>query len=258
MLVGNIDFTKILFLDIECVSTESHLAHNDERIQTLWYKKAKGLGALPKDIAEDSEEMQDAVAQSYRDKAAIYAEFGKIICISVGFCTYDAAGKLKIRLKSFADHDERVVLRQFSELLDKHFNNPNVHFLCGHNIKEFDIPYICRRMIVHQLPLPGMLNLHGKKPWDVNYFLDTMQLWKFGDFKSFTSLNLLTALFGIPSPKDDIDGSQVGTTYWDENDLPRIAVYCQKDVLAVAQVLLYMQAKPILTDDDVVYIPPNV
>ncbi|MEY4928089.1 MAG: hypothetical protein RI894_2525 [Bacteroidota bacterium] len=254
MLIGNIDFTKILFLDIECVSTESHLSHIDARLQELWYKKAKGLGALPKDLAEGSEEMQDAIAQSYRDKAAIYAEFGKVICISVGIFTKTATGELNIRLKSFANHEERVVLQQFADLLNKHFSNPAVHFLCGHNIKEFDIPYICRRMILHQIQLPSMLNLHGKKPWDVNYFIDTLHLWKFGDFKSYTSLNLLTALFGIPSPKDDIDGSQVGTTYWDLNDLERIAVYCQKDVLAVAQVLLYMQARPILTEDQVVFI----
>ncbi len=254
MLIGNIDFTKILFLDIECVSTESHLSHIDPRLQELWFKKAKGLGALPKDLDEASEEMQDAIAQSYRDKAAIYAEFGKIICISVGVCTRTPEGELNIRLKSFANHDEKIVLQQFADLLNKHFSNPAVHFLCGHNIKEFDIPYICRRMILHQMPLPGMLNLHGKKPWDIAYFIDTLHLWKFGDFKSYTSLNLLTALFGIPSPKDDIDGSQVGTTYWDQNDLERIAVYCQKDVLAVAQVLLYMQAKPILTDEQVVYV----
>jgi 3'-5' exonuclease len=245
-MLNNLDFTKILFLDIECVSTTSHLAEMPDRLQTLWQKKAMGLGLISKEET-DPEALQEAAAQSFRDRAAIYAEYGKVICISVG--VFDREGQL--RLKSFADDNERTVLEQFSALLNKSFNDPTRHFLSGHNIKEFDIPYLCRRMAVHQLPLPNLLDIGGKKPWETNYMLDTLHLWRFGDYKAYTSLNLLTALFGIPSPKDDIDGSQVGKTYWDENDLPRIAVYCQKDVLAVAQVLLYLLQKPILTDAQV-------
>jgi 3'-5' exonuclease len=253
-MLGNLDLTKILFLDIECVSEKAHFDELDERLQYLWHRKAKSLGALPKEVEEDSPEYQTALANSYREKAAIYAEFGKIICISVGVIAREKDTPMTIRLKSFADHDEKVVLEQFSSLINKSFSDPSRHSLCGHNIKEFDIPYICRRLMKHQMPLPNMLNLHGKKPWDTNYFIDTLVLWKFGDFKSFTSLSLLCAIFDIPTPKDDIDGSQVGRVYWDDDDLPRISVYCQKDVLAVAQVLLYLQQMPLLAEEAVIIV----
>jgi 3'-5' exonuclease len=253
-MLGNLDLTKILFLDIECVSEKAHFDELDKPLQYLWHRKAKSLGVLPKDVEEDSPEYQTALANSYREKAAIYAEFGKIICISVGVIAREKDTPMTIRLKSFADHDEKVVLEQFSSLINKSFSDPSRHSLCGHNIKEFDIPYICRRLMKHQMPLPNMLNLHGKKPWDTNYFIDTLVLWKFGDFKSFTSLSLLCAIFDIPTPKDDIDGSQVGRVYWDDDDLPRISVYCQKDVLAVAQVLLYLQQMPLLADDAVIIV----
>ena len=254
-MLGKIDFTKILFLDIETVSGKAKFSELDERMQGLWHKKAKSrsVGLIPADVEAGSEAETAAVHASY-ERAGIYAEFGKIICISVGYLARDReTGRFTMRLKSYANDDERIVLAEFAELLDKHFNNPAVHFLCGHNIREFDIPYLCRRLLINRMPLPNMLNLHGKKPWETNYFLDTMSLWKFGDYKSPTALNLLTAVFGIPSPKDDIDGSQVGPTYWVENDLPRISRYCQKDVLAVAQVLLAMEGMPLVEEEDVVF-----
>jgi 3'-5' exonuclease len=254
MILSNLDWTKILFLDIECVSEKSHFDELDERLQYLWHRKAKSLGALPKDLAEDSPEYQTALADSYREKAAIYAEFGKIICISVGVIAREKDAPMTIRLKSFANDDERVLLADFANLVNKSFNDPMRHSLCGHNIKEFDIPYICRRMVKLKMTLPNILNLQGKKPWETNFLIDTMLLWKFGDFKSFTSLSLLCAIFDIPTPKDDIDGSQVGTVYWDDNDLPRISTYCQKDVLAVAQVLLYLQQAPLIEDSNVIIV----
>lgn len=254
MMLGNIDLTKILFLDIECVSEKAHFDELEPRLQYLWHRKAKSLGTLPKDADEESAEYKIALAQSYRDKAAIYAEFGKIICISVGVIAREKDMPMTIRLKSFANDDEKQLLADFSNLIDKSFSDPTRHSLCGHNIKEFDIPYICRRLVKLQMPLPNMLNLQGKKPWETNFLIDTLVLWKFGDFKSFTSLSLLCAIFDIPTPKDDIDGSQVGTVYWDDKDLPRISVYCQKDVLAVAQVLLYLQQMPLIEDDNIIIV----
>ena len=162
--------------------------------------------------------------------------------------------QLNLRLKSFANDDETQLLQDFTQLVDQYYNNPNKHYFCGHNIREFDIPYVCRRMIINQLPLPRSLNIAGKKPWETKHLLDTLELWKFGDYKHYTSLNLLTNVFGIPSPKDDIDGSEVGKVYWNEKDLNRIAEYCEKDVLAVVQLLLKYMRQSILEEDQIVYV----
>ncbi len=248
------ELTNILFLDIECASAKPTFDDLDETFQQLWKLKSKYLF---RDIP--FEEISDQqFKDSYEQKAAIYAEFGKIICISVGFLTRenssDPNSRLVLRLKSFADHDEKKLLQDFSQVLDKHFNQPEKFGLCGHNIKEFDIPYICRRMVVHQLPFPKMLQIHGKKPWETDHLIDTMELWKFGDYKSYTSLKLLAAVLGFPSPKDDIDGSEVGRVYWQEKDLDRIARYCEKDVLATVQLLLRYRREPLLEPDQVIYV----
>ncbi|MFQ5446375.1 MAG: ribonuclease H-like domain-containing protein [Saprospiraceae bacterium] len=247
--MDSIDIAKVLFLDIECVSAQPDYDSLDEVMQNLWMLKAK---SLLRKTAEELEE--EEVKKYYQDRAAIYAEFGKIICISVGFVVRDENKKLSVRLKSFAGDDEAELLRSFCQMLGQYYNNPNKHYLCGHNIKEFDIPYICRRLVVHQLPFPALLQLHGKKPWETKYLIDTMQLWKFGDYKSYTSLKLLAALLGFPSPKDDIDGSDVGRVYWQEKDIERIAHYCEKDVLATVQLFLRFKTIPLLNDDQVVHV----
>jgi DNA polymerase elongation subunit (family B) len=144
------------------------------------------------------------------------------------------------------------LLEDFSLLLDKHFNNPEKFAVCGHNIKEFDVPYICRRMLINQLPLPRLFDISGKKPWETKHLIDTLELWKFGDHKNYTSLRLLTAIFDIPSPKEDIDGSQVGRVYWEDRDLDRIAAYCEKDVLATAQLYLRLHRLPVIQPEQVV------
>lgn len=234
-----IDITNVLFLDIETVPGNAQYSDLDETWQYLWKHKAKSI------LKKYDEEVTDEDAATCYDRAGIYAEFGKIICISVGIFRRDKETKeLSVRLKSFADDDESVLLREFSELLNKHYNFPDRHFLCGHNIKEFDIPYICRRLLVNQLPPPALLNISGKKPWETKHLLDTMELWKFGDNKSFTSVKLLAAIFGFPSPKDDIDGSDVARVYYEEKDLPRIARYCEKDVVAVMQLMLKFKRMP--------------
>lgn len=245
-MLDQIDLAQVLFLDIETVSQYPDFGAMPETLQDLWQVRARQI--LRADAPAEAEELE----ASYRDRAGIYAEFGKIICISVGIVHRDKEDKrLKVRLKSFAGDDEAQVLKDFTELIAQHYPNPNQHYLCGHNIKEFDIPYICRRMVVHQLPFPNMLDLNGKKPWETKHLLDTMEYWKFGDKKSFTSLKLLAAILDFPSPKDDIDGSQVGRVYWEEKDLDRISFYCEKDVLATVQLLLRFKRMPILEDEQV-------
>jgi DNA polymerase elongation subunit (family B) len=159
---------------------------------------------------------------------------------------------MHFRTKSFKGNDEKLILKDFAELLDK-FCTSKEHTLCGHNIKEFDIPYICRRSLIHEITLPSILNISSKKPWEIT-FIDTLELWKFGDFKSFTSLKLLCAVFGIPTPKDDIDGSQVASVYYKEKNIDRIATYCQKDVIATAQVFLKMKSLPLINQQNIEYI----
>ncbi|MBL7803570.1 MAG: 3'-5' exonuclease [Saprospiraceae bacterium] len=240
------DLFNILFLDIETVPSVREFDELSEEMQELWAIKSKSL------LRNYEGELEfDQLAELFGSRAGIYAEFGKIVCVSVGFLTRSPDGGTPLlRLKSFASHSEAHLLEDFSELLSK---RPNFA-LCGHNIKEFDIPYLCRRMMINQLPLPAMLDIAGKKPWEVKHLLDTMEMWKFGDSKSFTSLRLLAAVFDLPSPKDDIAGGDVASVYWDDRDLDRIATYCEKDVLATVQLFLRMKRLPILGSEQVVVV----
>jgi 3'-5' exonuclease len=235
-----IDLTTVLFLDIETVPIVPSYQGLDDTFKELWQHKAKSI------LKKYDEPISDDEAASVFDRAGIYAEFGKICCISVGIFVRDKqTQQFSVRLKSFADADEAVVLREFSELLHKSYNFPEKQFLCGHNIKEFDVPYLCRRLMLNQMPLPRMLDVAGKKPWETKQLLDTMELWKFGDNKAYTSLKLLAAVFGFPSPKDDISGADVWRVFWQENDVARIARYCEKDVVAVMQLMLKYQRSPV-------------
>lgn len=215
--------TRILFLDIETVSRYSKFEELSDKMKSLWNQK----------VQHTPNPQQLSVADLYERKAAIYAEFGKIICISVG-AYYWKRGELLFKTKSFSGFKEEKILCEFSKLLTTNYSEKN-QYLCGHNIKEFDIPYICRRMLVHGIKLPTMLDIRGRKPWELHHLLDTMNQWKFGDYKHFTSLDLLCELFGIHSPKSDISGSKVGNIYWNAADLLKIQAYCEADVCAVAQ-----------------------
>jgi len=228
---------NILFIDIETVPFYPDYATVPEIWKALWNKKADTLKRNEQETPE-----------SLYGRAGIYAEFGKIICISVGFLSW-TDGVQHLRMKSFAGDDEKLLLTDFGNLLRKHYSRPE-HRLCGHNIKEFDIPFIARRMIINTVPLPSMLDIAGKKPWEIPH-LDTMELWKFGDYKSYTSLVLLATSLGIPTPKDDIDGSMVAQVYYEEKNLPRIVTYCQKDVFTVAQVLRRFRGEPLLSTESV-------
>lgn len=222
---------RILFLDIETVPESRNYTELPERWKYFWKRKARRI--LQKDIEDLT---LDDLKTSYFERSGIYAEFAKIVCISVGFFQTQDQKVIDFRKKSFFGHDESSLLRKFSELLFKYYNNPSQHALCGHNLKEFDVPFICRRLLIHQLPFPSLLQIQGKKPWETNHLLDTMEMWKFGDRKMYTSLDMLSHLFGVPSPKDDIDGSLVGRVYWEEKDLERIVTYCEKDVETTAKV----------------------
>jgi len=228
---------NILFLDIETVSQQPVFDKLPEEWQQLWTRKAEIL--LRNKEADTIE--------SIYSRAAIYAEFGKIVCISCGFLHSNGDEK-KLVLKSFYGDDEKILLREFADMLRK-WADPS-RFLCAHNGKEFDFPYLCRRMVVNGIAIPGLLYTPGRKPWEVCH-LDTMDLWKFGDFKSYTSLNLLAHTLGVPTPKDDIDGSMVGDVYWKEGDITRIVTYCQKDVITVAQVYLRLFGEPMIKNENI-------
>lgn len=231
-MIHQINPENILFIDIETVPLFPSWEQVPDQWRALWSKKTETLKRSEEDTAE-----------SIYGRAGIYAEFGKIICISVGFLSY-SDGQERFRMKSFSGDDEKILLEEFASLLRKHYNR-DVHRLCGHNVKEFDIPFIARRMIINGIHLPSLLSIAGKKPWEILH-LDTMELWKFGDYKSYTSLSLLASALGIPTPKDDIDGSQVCSVYYEEKNLPRIVTYCQKDVFTVAQVLRRFRNEPLL------------
>ncbi len=228
---------NILFLDIETVPQYADYNSLPRDWKELWDTKATGL------LKYHEEETKETIYH----RAGIYAEFGKIICISCGFVQGNGAAK-KIVLKSFCGENESIMLVEFCDMLKKWTINGEERFLCAHNGKEFDFPYLCRRMIINGIPIPSILNTSGKKPWEVCH-LDTLELWKFGDFKSFTSLNLLAHTLGIRTPKDDIDGSKVWSVYWNDKDLKRIVNYCQKDVITVVQILLKLQGDTLIGHD---------
>lgn len=236
-MLENIKISTILFLDIETAPVVYNYTALDENIKQLWDTKFRY--------------QQSENPEAQYKKAGIYAEFSKVICISVGFFNEET-----FRIKSFFGHDEKQLLQEFATLLNTHFNRKE-NLLCAHNGKEFDFPFLCRRMLINTVKLPKALNISGKKPWEVNH-LDTMELWKFGDYKNYSSLSLLATIFNIPTPKDDINGADVARVYWEEKNLERIVTYCQKDVLTVAQLLLRFMGEPLIEDKNIIQAELNV
>ncbi len=213
---------NILFIDIETVPLAEHYDDLDDDSKHFWNRKS---GYLRK----EEETPEDLYPQ-----AGIYAEFGKVICISVGFMHEEEGWQL--RIKSMYGHDEKKVLSEFIALLNKHYNS-NRYLLCAHNGKEFDFPYLSRRILINNLKLPALLDVAERKPWEIRH-LDTLKLWKFGDYRNFTSLRLLVHLFKLPVPTDEVDGSQIAELYWKNGDFEKIVHHCQTDVVAVAQLIL--------------------
>lgn len=231
------DISKVLFLDIETVPAVHRWSDLSPTMQAHWDQKTRFR-----------QEQRGATAEELYREAGIYAEFGRIICIGVGIVRKDATGTT-LRATSLHGDDERDILLRFTELMDRHYNTDD-HWLCGHNGREFDFPWIARRCIVNHVKLPRLLDIGGLKPWEVGH-LDTMQLWKFGDHKAFTSLALLADLLGIPTPKDDISGSDVARVYHEEHDLERIARYCRKDVVATVQLYLRLRGEPLIPEANI-------
>lgn len=233
-MLQKLNLEHVLFLDIETVPQKASFEELDDEFKALWEQKSK------------YQRKEEYTAEEFYDRAGIWAEFGKIICISVGFFKND--GDRSFRVTTFHGTEIKL-LKEFKNLIITHFSASR-HLLCAHNGKEFDFPYIARRMIINGIELPYKLDLFGKKPWEVAH-LDTMDLWKFGDYKNYTSLKLMAKVLGIPSPKGDIDGSMVRDVYYEENDLKRIVEYCEKDTIAVAQVLLRLRNEQLLNDDEI-------
>jgi len=236
-MLEQIKTKNVLFLDIETVPIKENFKDLSAPFQKLWQEKTVW-------------QRKDDVSPSdfYKLKAGVMAEFAKIICISVGYLFVEK-GENHFRIKSFYGDKEKQILTGFNSLLNTEFNK-NQHQLCAHNGKEFDFPFIARRMLINGLKLPKLLDIAGKKPWEINH-LDTMELWRFGDYKNYTSIKLLAALFDIPTPKDDIDGSQVAGVYYQEKNLERIKIYCQKDTLTVAQLLLRYKGEELIKEENI-------
>jgi len=235
MRIQKTPLDNILFLDIETVPQQPNYTDLDEVTQALWEHKTR---YQRKDQIE---------ADTFYENAGIWSEFGKIICISVGYFNLKGSSR-DFRVKSFFG-EEKTLLQAFKNLLDQHYEHPKF-LLCAHNGKEFDFPYIARRMLINRMDLPHKLDLFGKKPWEVPH-LDTMELWKFGDYKNFTSLKLLAHVLEIPSPKEDMDGSMVRTVFYEDNNLDRIVTYCELDVVTTAQVFLRMRNEPLIAETEI-------
>lgn len=238
-ILNEVDLRTVLVMDIETVSGYPNYTDLPENWRALWDKKAQSF------LKNEEEQPQD-----FYDRSGLYPEFGKIVSVACGvFVKKD--GNWTFKVKAYSGHDEKIFLEDFAYMLDKYFYGPEYRF-CAHNGKDFDIPYLCKRMIINGIKIPGLLDVSGLKPWEIKH-LDTMELWKFGDFRAATSLNVLAASLGIPSPKDDIDGSQVGNVYWKEQDLKRIDTYCMKDVVTTARVLMKLKGMSPFSDEDIIY-----
>ena len=236
-----INLYNLIFIDIETVPQVAAYSQLSDAMKELWAIKHSTLRSE-----------NETPEEGYLKRAGVYSEFAKVICISMGFLHWDKEKNRKMfRVKSVSGNDERKLLEDFLAVLGKSFADTERFHFCGHNIREFDIPFICRRLLINNFDLPEMFDVAGKRPWEMPD-VDTLQLWKFGDYKHYTSLKLLAEIFGIPTPKDDIEGKDVCRVYWQEEGLARIVEYCQKDVITVARVLLRFKGdKELLNDDQI-------
>jgi DNA polymerase elongation subunit (family B) len=226
----------LFLIDIETVPQVSDFEQLSSSGQKLFFDK------ISKTVPENYN-----LNEAYNQKAGILAEFGKVICISTAFFYPDKGGRICLKIKSISGHDEKALLQEFINLVDKFHNYKPKFFFAGHNIREFDIPFLCRRMIINQIELPAYLHIYGAKPWEI-MMVDTLQWWKFGDHKNYTSLDLLASILGIPTSKNDIDGSMVQHVYYKENNLQRIVDYCEQDVVVVARLIQRLKNMPLIED----------
>ena len=237
-MISTGEIENLLFLDIETAPLAPQFDQLSPRMQDLWVSKSK------KYIRQDETLTPE---EAFLQKAGIHAEFAQVVCISCGYIRFNEHGVPEISMKSYCYEEEEKVLQAFGEMLEKFTRAKKERRICAHNGKEFDFPFLGRRYVVRGLKIPYVLQVQGKKPWETP-FVDTMELWKFGDYKSYTSLDLLAGILDIPSPKDDMDGSQVRAVFWEEKDLERIKIYCEKDVVTTAQVVLRMSRLPLIAN----------
>lgn len=237
----NTPLENLLLIDIETASQMKNYDSLNDEWKQLWTEKIHK--ALPENITAE---------EYYPLRAGIMAEFAKVICVSFGYFR-TVNNILELRIKSFYSDNEKDILENFIKTLYHLHAVNNEWCFTGHNIKEFDVPFLCRRLLVNNLNIPTFMDFQNMKPWETPV-TDTLHWWRFGDYKHYTSLKLLAATLGVPSPKDDIDGSMVGHVFWEEKNLERIAIYCQKDVVTVANVMLRFKNMPLLTPEQIVYI----
>jgi DNA polymerase elongation subunit (family B) len=238
-MIARMPLENFLVIDIETVSAQQNYNALTEEWQHLWEEKVQRT--VPENVTTD---------EYYPQRAGVMAEFAKVVCISMGYFKREK-GQYQFRLKSIFGHDEKELLQNFIATVNQLEAVHNHWSFTGHNIKEFDVPFLCRRLLINGIAIPAYLDFQNMKPWETN-MVDTFQYWRFGDYKNFTSLKLLAASLNVTSPKDDIDGSMVGHVYWEENDVERIAVYCQKDIITVANIILRFKSLPLLTDEQIV------
>ena len=241
-MLNHIPLNRLLFIDIETVPLFATHSELSDEMKKLW------------DYRTHRYKPEETSLEDYFfEKAGVYAEFGKIICISLGFfAPHKTENEYQFRVKSLYGNDEKTILSDFIDLLKGFFPNKNT-YLCGHNIIEFDVPFLCRRLIINGLNIPDIINISNKKPWEIP-FIDTLKIWKFGDYRNQTSLHLLCTVLNIPTPKKNMEGSEVATVYWHENNLERIKEYCQKDVVATARLILKFKYIPSLTDHEIIFL----
>lgn len=236
----SVPLDNLFLIDIETVSEKEDFHHLDATWQALWTEKINK--SLP---------LETTPEEYYPKRAAILSEFAKVVCISFGYFKKEDE-QWQLRVKSLYSENEIDILKQFSVTLNQFYSKNKNWILTGHNIKEFDVPFLCRRMLINHIPIPPFIDFQNMKPWETPV-IDTLHLWRFGDYKHYTSLKLLAAVLGVPSPKDDIDGSQVGNVFWKEKNLERIATYCEKDVITVGNIILRFKGLPLLKGDQIVY-----
>lgn len=240
-MIAKMPLENFLIIDIETVSEQKDFESLATGWQHLWEEKV--MRSLPENTT---------AGEYYPQRAGVMAEFAKVVCISIGYFKKEK-DLHQFRVKSLFANDEHELLQQFIHTINQLEAVHKRWSFTGHNIKEFDVPFLCRRLLINGLAIPPYLDFQNMKPWETN-MVDTFQYWRFGDYKNYTSLKLLAAALNVPSPKDDIDGSMVGHVYWNENDLQRIAVYCQKDVVTVANIILRFKNLPLLTLEQVVFV----
>lgn len=239
------NFKNILFIDIETASGVNTYTTLTENMQKLWLRKARSL----------MNPLQKPLEDLYFERAALFPEFGRIISIGMGFLFYNKNKELSLKVKTISNKNEKDLLLEFNQFIESTYPSKELS-LVAHNGKEFDFPYLCKRMLVHQLVIPKALQLQGKKPWEVVH-QDTIEWWRFGDKKGYVSLELLAEIMGIGNVKTDLSGDKVNYTFYIEKDLEKIKKYCAEDVITLAQLFLrfnfidYIQEKNIqrITDN---------